>query len=96
MSKSQPGIRTLWTSARQQCPISFGVLLFMLMNTAIADSKLTLEQGLQQSFQSTQPVGRVAVGDPTIADVSVITEYEILITPQQPGVASLTIWSKNN
>jgi pilus assembly protein CpaC len=68
----------------------------MLMNTAIADSKLTLEQGLQQSFQSTQPVGRVAVGDPTIADVSVITEYEILITPQQPGVTSLTIWSKNN
>lgn len=95
MSKCHPGIRALSSMVKQQYSMSFGILLLMLMGTASADNKLTLELGLQQSYQSPQPIGRVAVGDPAIADVSVISENEILITPQQPGVTNLTIWPKN-
>lgn len=67
----------------------------MLVNHAVADSSLTLEVGIQQSYLSPQPIKRVAVGDPTVADVSVIDQNEILITPQQAGVTNLTIWAKN-
>lgn len=96
MSDSQRGLMPLYISFKQKYSMSFGILLLMFMGTSSAESQLTLEVGLQQSYQSLYPIGRIAVGEPGIADVSVITETEILITPLQPGVTSLTIWSKNN
>lgn len=96
MSDSQRGLMPLYISFKQKYSMSFGILLLMFMSTSSAESQLTLEVGLQQSYQSLYPIGRIAVGEPGIADVSVITETEILITPLQPGVTSLTIWSKNN
>ena len=76
--------------------VSFSWLLFSLISTAWADTSLNLEVGLQHSFHTEQPVKRVAVGDPAIADVAVINETELLLTPQQAGVTNLTVWPKNN
>ena len=88
--------RVFQLSGQPVFKVSFSWLLFSLISTAWAETSLNLEVGLQQSFHTEQPVKRVAVGDPAIADVAVINETELLITPQQAGVTNLTVWPKNN
>lgn len=52
--------------------------------------------GEQFDFQTPQAVRRVAVGDPTTADVSVLSRHEILILGKKPGATSLLLWVKNS
>lgn len=49
--------------------------------------------GEQKAIDVTNVV-RVAVGDPSIADVKIIDEREMLVTGLSAGVTSLTIWDK--
>lgn len=53
---------------------------------------LQLEAGMQQRYQFGMQIDRVAVGDPKVADVSVIDSHELLITPLAAGSTNLTVW----
>ncbi len=48
--------------------------------------------GAQLAFKTPAEVQRVAVGDTTIADVSVLGRRDILILGKQPGETSLLLW----
>lgn len=59
------------------------------------DNLLTLDVGTQQLLRQKQPIRRMAVGNPAIADVSVINSREILLNGKATGVTSLTVWSRD-
>lgn len=71
-----------------------GLLLWLLMTVPAYAETLSLETGMQQRYQPGMPIGRVAVGDPAVADVTVIDAKEVLITPLAAGSTSLTIWPR--
>ena len=55
---------------------------------------LSLEVGMQQRYQAGQAIERIAVGDPAVADVTMIDAGEVLITPLSAGSTSLMIWPR--
>ncbi len=67
-------------------------LLSLLAPVSIANVPMQLEIGMQKRHVVNQPIGRVAVGTPAVADVAVINAREILITPLAAGTTNLTIW----
>lgn len=88
------------SSRRQRGRESFLVLaaLILFFSPAVCFGapeveSLKLETGMQHRYQASHPVQRVAVGDPSIADISVIDDRELLITPLKAGATNLTIWS---
>lgn len=52
---------------------------------------LTVEEGTHRILRSSR-VKRVAVGDPDVADVDVVSAGELLITGKSQGVTSLLVW----
>lgn len=56
---------------------------------------LTVEEGTHRLLRQ-QNVKRVAVGDPSVADVAVVSPRELLITGKAQGVTSLLIWFQNS
>lgn len=71
-----------------------GLLLWLVMAVPAYAETLSLEKGMQQRYQPGVTIGRVAVGDPAVADVTVIDSKEVLITPLAAGSTSLTIWPR--
>ena len=67
-------------------------LLSLLAPVSIANVPMQLEIGMQKRHTVNQPIDRVVVGNPAVADVSVINAREILITPLAAGTTNLTIW----
>ncbi len=59
------------------------------------DRVVSIETGVHKLLRQPQPVGRVAVGDPAIAEVTVINRREVLITGRKNGVTSLLVWPKS-
>lgn len=53
---------------------------------------LVVERGTHRFFRELGPVARVAVGDPTIADVTLVNRQEMLIAGKQLGITSLMLW----
>jgi len=75
------------------------LVLVFLASPVLADEPkgwdvIRVMAGEQLDFKPTVAVQRVAVGDPTIADVSVLSKSEILILGKKPGVTSLLLWAK--
>lgn len=62
---------------------------------AADDRLIRVEAGTHKLIREMGGVQRIAVGDPKIADVSVINAREILITGKKLGVTSLIVWPKN-
>lgn len=62
---------------------------------AVSDGQVILvEQGTHKLMREAAQVTRVAVGDPSIADVSVVNLRELLVTGKKQGITSLHIWRK--
>jgi Flp pilus assembly protein, secretin CpaC len=70
-----------------------GVLLALapLAHGAVSDV-IKIQAGQQRSYHHDQPIHRVAVGNPEIANLTVISVREVLITAKQPGSTSFTLW----
>ncbi|MEX1200220.1 MAG: type II and III secretion system protein family protein [Methylophaga sp.] len=64
----------------------------VLASSSMADTPMQLEIGMQKRYTVEQPIERVAIGDPAIADVTVINAREVLITPLAAGTTNMTIW----
>lgn len=63
--------------------------------TAVPDDRVVaIEAGVHKLLRQPGPVSRVAVGDPAIAEVTVINRREVLITGKKNGLTSLLIWPK--
>ena len=56
------------------------------------DQIIVLEKGTHKLMRQANAVKRVAVGDPTVADVNVINRREVLVTGKTLGVTSLIVW----
>ncbi|MDB5974816.1 MAG: type and secretion system protein family protein [Nevskia sp.] len=59
------------------------------------ENTVVIDVGTQQLLRQKQPIRRVAVANPEIADVSVINSRELLLNGKVNGVTSLIIWSRD-
>ena len=55
---------------------------------------LALETGQNRLLILSEPIGRVSVADPKIADLKVITPTQMLLTSRGVGTTDLTLWNK--
>lgn len=46
-------------------------------------------------FRTKQKINRVAVSDPSVADVVLMTENQFVVIGKNPGAISVTIWCDN-
>lgn len=56
---------------------------------------IAIEAGVHRLLRQPQPVTRVAVGDPAVAEVTVVNRRDVLITGKKPGITSLLVWPKD-
>lgn len=61
-----------------------------------ATSQMKLQVGETRLLQISEKVIRIAVADPNVADVQVVTEDQVLITAKAVGVTNLTMWNAAN
>lgn len=47
-------------------------------------------------FKTKQKINRVAVSDPSVADVVLMTENQFVVIGKNPGAISVTIWCENS
>ena len=59
-----------------------------------AERVVSIEAGVHKLLKQPQAVRRVAVGDPAIAEVTVLNSRDVLITGKKSGITSLLIWPK--
>jgi pilus assembly protein CpaC len=57
---------------------------------------LALETGQNRLLVLSEPIGRVSVADPRIADLKVITSTQLLLTSKGVGTTDLTLWNKRD
>ncbi len=47
-------------------------------------------------FKTKQKINRVAVSDPSVADVVLMTENQFVVIGKNPGAINVTVWCENN
>jgi pilus assembly protein CpaC len=57
---------------------------------------LALETGQNRLLVLSEPIGRVSVADPRVADLKVITPVQLLLTSRGVGTTDLTLWNKHD
>jgi pilus assembly protein CpaC len=57
---------------------------------------LSLETGQNRLLLLSEPIGRVSVADPRVADLKVITPMQLLLTSRGVGTTDLTLWNKRD
>lgn len=67
-----------------------------IVSQSDATSQMKLQVGETKLLQLSEKVIRIAVADPAVADVQVVTEDQVLITAKTVGVTNLTIWNATN
>ncbi|MGQ0502705.1 MAG: type II and III secretion system protein family protein [Panacagrimonas sp.] len=65
------------------------------VDAVAAMQTLSVETGTQKLLRESGGVSRVAVGDPTIADVNVINARDVLVSGKKQGITSLMVWPRN-
>jgi pilus assembly protein CpaC len=76
-------------------PLMAGLLPALAHAAPVATEVLVVERGTHRHYRELGPVRRVAIGDPTIADVTLINRSEILLTGKQVGLTSLMVWRES-
>lgn len=57
---------------------------------------LALEVGQNRLLMLSEQIARVAVADPAVADLKVVTPTQVLLTAKGPGTTDLTLWNRDN
>jgi len=68
---------------------------FLIFNQIFSEDRIQITVGESKIIQVDSPK-KIAVGDPKIADLKVISEKEILLIGKSTGNTSLIIWDKDN
>jgi pilus assembly protein CpaC len=63
--------------------------------TDAADARLTVHVGQSEILDFKQPIKRVAISNPEIADATVISPTQILVDGKSAGVTTLVVWSES-
>ncbi len=58
--------------------------------------EMALEAGQNRLLVLSNEIGRIAVADPTVADLKVITPTQVLLTAKGVGNTDLTLWTRAN
>ena len=61
-----------------------------------AVTELKLETGQTRLLVLSQQIGRIAVADPNVADLKVVTPTQVLLTAKGAGATDLTLWTRDN
>ena len=61
-----------------------------------AATELALESGQNRLLVLSEEIVRVAVADPTVADLKVVTPNQLLLTAKTAGTTDLTVWNRSN
>jgi pilus assembly protein CpaC len=61
-----------------------------------AARELNLEMGQNRLLVLSEPIARVSVADPKVADMKVITPTQLLLTARGVGSTDLTLWNKRD
>jgi pilus assembly protein CpaC len=61
-----------------------------------AAHEMSLEAGQNRLLVLSQQIGRIAVADPDVADLKVITPNQVLLTAKSVGSTDLTLWNREN
>jgi pilus assembly protein CpaC len=61
-----------------------------------AARNLSLEMGQNRLLVLSEPIARVSVADPKVADLKVITSTQLLLTAHGVGSTDLTLWNKKD
>lgn len=76
--------------------IAYGLLGWVPWLASAAQLEtLSLAQGKQQTYTHPAPIKRVAVSNPAVAGITVVTQQSLLITAKQVGVAEVSIWESD-
>lgn len=67
-----------------------------VVQQAEVSSAMPLQVGETRLLQLSEKVIRIAVADPTVADVQAVTEDQVLITAKGVGNTNLTMWNTSN
>jgi pilus assembly protein CpaC len=59
-----------------------------------AAQQMNLEAGQNRLLILSEQITRVAVADPNVADLKVVTPTQVLLTARSPGTTDLTLWNK--
>ncbi len=76
------------------CLLGCAALMAPLAATAAPPVVLDLESGTQRLHRANSDITRVAVGDPAIADVSIVNRRDFMLTGKSLGLTSLHVWTK--
>jgi pilus assembly protein CpaC len=71
-----------------------GAPAFRIDSEIGAARELALESGQNRLLIISQPLGRISVADPTIADLKVVTPNQVLLTAKNVGATDLTVWNR--
>jgi pilus assembly protein CpaC len=58
--------------------------------------QMSLEAGQNRLLLLSEQIVRVAVADPNVADIRVVTPTQVLFTAKAPGATDLTLWNRDN
>jgi len=72
-----------------------GVNAGNVTDAALNGARLTVHVGQSEILDFIQPIKRVAISNPEIADVTVITPTQILVDGKSAGVTTLVVWSES-
>lgn len=73
--------------------ITYGLLGWLpFAATAAPPDTLALALGKQQTYTHSEPIKRVAVGNPAVAGITVVSKNTLLITAKQVGATEVSIW----
>lgn len=61
-----------------------------------ATSTMTMQVGETRLLKLSDKIIRIAVADPAVADVQVVTESQVMVTAKGVGVTNLTLWSASD
>ncbi len=71
-------------------------LLFAFSALAVAGPPIQVDAGQQRHMVFERTVTQVAIGDPAVADVQVLSAQELLITAIKPGSTDLHVWYRDH
>ena len=79
------------------CKILFLALCFSLYasGAALAQSTLLLENNQSTHLNAGDTITSVAIANPEIADVTVLSRENLLVVAKKPGTTTLSIWTEN-
>ncbi|SDN27579.1 pilus assembly protein CpaC [Dendrosporobacter quercicolus] len=89
MNKNQMIGKNLFLSA------CFIFALFYMGGTATAQETISLDVSRSFCFSAGEEITRVAVADPELADVTVISKRELLVLARKPGTTTLYVWTND-